>query len=387
MTFAIRHPRPVLLLAILAIVGLSLTPFRRTHLGPFFHIHSSQSNHDMLSSYISPNIIDAKISLPAIIDQILSSISASASSFDVVKTRQELGIDGINDLNIQEYAADLRSIHTEFFTTAKTDVLLPRVLSHLSLLPSIRSGTLPKNIYTTDLVPPSEFPDQFHSWAEMNPEWQVNFVSEDAMDEWLESRFPSGDGITREMKALRGGRGIVRADLFRYILHPSFGPADSVRYLVLLLHGGVYTDTDTACIRSIPEWAEHPDEPSVHPLLTSLPHLVRLADQSPIEEASGDGPSLLVSIEHDSSMTGDPNWREVNIARGLQVSQWTILAKQGHPILMDVIGRALRIAKAIREAEEEGREVDVPDVVSAPLNQLVVYLSPAQLEWTGPGAL
>ena len=101
----------------------------------------------------------------------------------------------------------------------------------------------------------------------------------------------------------------------------------------------------------------------MYPLLSSLPHLVRLAGQSLDNGPKDDGPSLLVAIEGDSSVDG-VDWREASLVRGLQVAQWTILAKPGHPVMMDVLGRALRTAGMVRAVEEEGRRVDVPDVVN-----------------------
>jgi alpha 1,6-mannosyltransferase len=145
------------------------------------------------------------------------------------------------------------------------------------------------------------------------------------------------------------------------------GLADRCRYLVLLVHGGVYTDTDTACVRPIDDWALHPDQKQSHPLLDSLPDLIRLIDEKTetvgTKDEGGGGPSLLVSIEADARHTGQ-DWRKDTLVRGLQIAQWTILAKRGHPILLDVLGRALMTARAIREREELGEVVDIPDIVS-----------------------
>lgn len=142
------------------------------------------------------------------------------------------------------------------------------------------------------------------------------------------------------------------------------------RYLVLLLSGGVYTDTDTACVRPISDWAQNPNKPVINPLLTSLPHLVRLIEQSLFTGADKDGgddgsetgPSLVVAIEGDCKQD-EGDWRGDGLVRGLQVAQWTILAKPGHPVMMDVLGRALKFAKIVRETEEVGSQVAMPNVV------------------------
>jgi mannosyltransferase OCH1-like enzyme len=73
---------------------------------------------------------------------------------------------------------------------------------------------IPKSIYTTDLDGPAKFPEQFKSWTEKNVDWQVYYVSDEAMDEWLIKMFGEGSGVVKEMMWLKK-RGVVRADLFR----------------------------------------------------------------------------------------------------------------------------------------------------------------------------
>ena len=131
---------------------------------------------------------------------------------------------------------------------------------------------------------------------------------------------------------------------------------------MLFLHGGVYTDTDTACVRPIAEWLAQVHAPTKFPLLSALPELVRLANSAPIGKTD-DEPSLLVSVEFDGN---GQDWRGMGLARGLQVVQWTLLAKQGHPVLLDVMGKALRVARKVREAEADGTTVVQMDVVWHP---------------------
>ena len=63
------------------------------------------------------------------------------------------------------------------------------------------------------------------------------------------------------------------------------------------------------------------------------------------------------------------------MARGLQITQWTFLARPGHPVFLDALGHALKeaeeVARLTEEAESRGEE----------------YVAESALEWTGPGVL
>lgn len=97
------------------------------------------------------------------------------------------------------------------------------------------SPYLPKQVYSTSHS--SEFPEQFQGWARLNPDWEIRFLDDAALDAWVRTTFGSSgvreewDRMGRDAKADGGKRrkmlGAVRADLFRY--------------LVVLQRGGVYT--------------------------------------------------------------------------------------------------------------------------------------------------
>lgn len=152
----------------------------------------------------------------------------------------------------------------------------------------------------------------------------------------------------------------------------------------------MYTDTDTACILPIHTWGHNAETHSSAPLINALPDLLELASttaaaagaagtpENSLDDslAADDGPSLIIALETDSH---DPNaWKPESFVRGIQIVQWTLLAKRAHPIMLDVVGRGLAAAKRRRETallanhggEAESAEHD-PDV----------------LEWTGPGPL
>lgn len=87
--------------------------------------------------------------------------------------------------------------------------------------------------------------------------------------------------------------------------------SDLLRYLILSIEGGVYTDTDTLAIKPIDLW---------------VPKNMR------------DKVRLIVGIEFDRRDGG--GWAD--IPHWLQFCQWTIAAAPGHPVFPRMVSRALR---------------------------------------------
>lgn len=83
--------------------------------------------------------------------------------------------------------------------------------------------------------------------------------------------------------------------------------ADFFRYLILLARGGIYTDIDTHALKSAAEW-----------LPESVPR-----------EAIG----LVIGIEADPDRADWKDW----YSRRIQFCQWTIQAKPGHPVLLEIV--------------------------------------------------
>ena len=83
--------------------------------------------------------------------------------------------------------------------------------------------------------------------------------------------------------------------------------ADFFRYLILFARGGIYSDIDTAALKSATEWV--PAE---------------------VDRASY---GMVIGVEADPDREDWAEW----YSRRIQFCQWTIQAKPGHPILRDVI--------------------------------------------------
>lgn len=86
--------------------------------------------------------------------------------------------------------------------------------------------------------------------------------------------------------------------------------SDLLRYLLLHVEGGVYSDIDTVAIRPVDAW---------------IPRNMR------------DRVKLVVGIEFDKR--DGPNWGD--ILHDLQFCQWTIAAAPGHPVFMKMVDRIL----------------------------------------------
>lgn len=118
--------------------------------------------------------------------------------------------------------------------------------------------------------------------------------------------------------------------------------SDLLRYLILDIEGGVYTDTDTVALKPIDDWVP-----------------VDLRDQV----------RLIVGIEFDRRDGGA--WAD--IAHWVQFCQWTIAAAPGHPVFKKMVSRVMQSVK------------ELSDKYGLPANQL----TPTSFEVmnsTGPSA-
>jgi len=112
--------------------------------------------------------------------------------------------------------------------------------------------------------------------------------------------------------------------------------ADFFRYLILLARGGVYTDIDTVALKPTTEWVPEPLG------LKSV--------------------GLVIGIEADPDRADWARW----YSRRIQFCQWTIKAKPGHPVLVDIV---TNITAETLKRKREGN--------LKPSHEGVV-------EWTGP---
>jgi len=163
-----------------------------------------------------PELVLANLPFRAVLDSIVRSTLHSIASVNLDKAYTELGIE-YGNVSADAYGLSLLDTYSEFFGN-KEQYNINTTLSYLSLMPRTPSFTS-KHIYSTDLTGVIDDSGPFASWGKQNPDWEVKIVCEDELDGWLDEVFPEGGdgplGIVKEMKALKGSRGIVRADIFR----------------------------------------------------------------------------------------------------------------------------------------------------------------------------
>jgi alpha 1,6-mannosyltransferase len=106
-------------------------------------------------------------------------------------------------------------------------------------------------------------------------------------------------------------------ETYRNLTHVGMKP-DLLRYLILDVEGGVYTDTDTVALKPIDVW---------------------------VPEDLRDQVGLVVGIEFDQRDGG--MWAD--ISHPVQFAQWTLAAKPGHPVFQKMVTHVLQSIKKLSE--------------------------------------
>jgi alpha 1,6-mannosyltransferase len=154
----------------------------------------------------------------------------------------------------------------------------------------------------------SKFPEGWRaaeaSWTELNKDFVHEVITDDLASSLIQHLYASVPEIHEAYTALP--RPVLKADFFRY--------------LILLARGGIYSDIDTVALKSATKWI--PD---------SIPR---------------NSYGLVIGIEADPDR---PDWQDW-YSRRIQFCQWTIQAKPGHPVLVDVVAtiaeETLRLKRA-----------------------------------------
>ncbi|KAG0676744.1 membrane-bound alpha-1,6- mannosyltransferase Initiation-specific [Pichia californica] len=180
--------------------------------------------------------------------------------------------------------------------------------------PYDENSKISNNIFQTWKVPINDplFPKHFtrlsKSWSLKNPNFTHNIITDNMIDEWIQQEFSNIPKIIKAWKLMP--KFILKADFFRY--------------LVIFARGGIYSDIDTSCLKSIDDWA-----------LFNPDYL--LNDENSNNEKNLNQIGLAIGIEADPDR---PDWAEW-YARRIQFVQWTIVGKKGHPFLRELISRVV----------------------------------------------
>ncbi|OWZ68955.1 hypothetical protein AYX15_00411 [Cryptococcus neoformans] len=330
----------------------------------------------------------------------LAHLEELQQGYDAKHDYEEYGLK-IGNISLSAYTAELLETYKEYLLPPDTPrpnpppSFLPTVLSRLSLRPPIAPlPPRPDQVMTTEKSV-DDLPWQFQRWKEIMPEWEIKYYDDKALVNWVRGMF----GGTKAEKIWKNlPRQVLKTDVFRY--------------MAMLVEGGIYTDSDTAPIIHADQWG-HPYNHHTSPLLTHLSRILSIStslhlpsshplssfspdhagttidEELDVDVSTGkstiyDGPlvddgaelgqpSLVVSVESDAIDFGWHNWREVGLSRAVQITQWTFMARPGHPVFLDALGRTLRkseeMARKEKEAKKNGEE----------------FIPETALEWTGPG--
>lgn len=154
-----------------------------------------------------------------------------------------------------------------------------------------------------------------------NNEWIYYYLTDEDVNHFVETTFADLEPIVWAFKTLPTG--ILKADFFRY--------------LIIYARGGIYSDVDTTLMKSLPDWAgnnykfiEELVKDSKDRFVYSGP---ATSEEMPPAYDMLNTPGLVVGIEADADR---PDWAQY-FARRVQLCQWTIQAKPGHPVLRELI--------------------------------------------------
>ncbi|KAK4686229.1 hypothetical protein P7C73_g3907, partial [Tremellales sp. Uapishka_1] len=284
----------------------------------------------------------------------------------------------LDNITLSAYRAELLStLETYLFPPSPTPLpfaFLPALLSRLSLKPPLSPlPPRPNRVITTEKTI-DHLPVEFNRWKEIMPDWTIGYFDDAGLLGWVGKWFGGtrGEAIWQNLP-----RQVLKTDVFRY--------------MIMLVEGGIYTDSDTAPIIHADDWG-YPYTDLTPPLLSHLSRLLSVStsfafpkshpsstfsiflhadvyEQAKVDDGSELGkPSLIISIESDAIDFGWLDWRERKMARAVQMTQWTFMARPGHPVFLDALGRTLRKSEEFeRREKEEG------------------FIPESALEWTGPG--
>ena len=187
---------------------------------------------------------------------------------------------------------------------------LRQQLSHI--FPYDLDSKFPAYIWQTWKYPPSsgQFDEAFRpaeaSWTELHPSFVHEVITDSVAVHLIRHFYASIPEVQEAYHALPAP--VLKADFFRY--------------LILLARGGIYTDIDTTALKSAVEWV-----PGVVPRNTY---------------------GLVIGIEADPDR---PDWHDW-YSRRIQFCQWTIQAKAGHPVLVDIVAAITEETLRRKEAGE-----------------------------------
>ncbi|KAI0418139.1 nucleotide-diphospho-sugar transferase [Xylaria grammica] len=184
---------------------------------------------------------------------------------------------------------------------------------------SLSQQPFPKKIWQSwkdDSDDPTERTVGFpRKWRTVNPRYRYERITDANCNAYVEDRFPAN--ISQ-----------VFASLTDPILK-----ADFLRYLVMMVEGGVWADIDVLPHQPISSW---------------------------VPEAYQNNTSLVVGVENDKHKR--PIWP--GSPYSIQLAQYTLLAKPNHPAIITLVDRVAKNLARLFEGKKPGDRVSFAEVMS-----------------------
>ncbi|WWC65436.1 uncharacterized protein I303_108054 [Kwoniella dejecticola CBS 10117] len=236
-----------------------------------------------------------------------------------------------------------------------------------------------KHIWQTDKDTKKKGSQEVGSWKDgkaFDEGWEWDLLTDSDADKYVNRRL-AGSRFKEIWDNLPSG--ILRSD--------------TLRYLLVLLEGGIYTDTDTTLLKSPSEWGNNPKLFKGGQGWLTEDQLERISNGENIDDIIG-RPSVIVGLEAD---VGDrEDWFDW-WPRPLQIVQWTITSAPNHPIALNALLRIYHstvkaiewshsVAHSVNVLKDQGRYEDAKKlaevgVLNEPKNGGPVGV----MAWTGPG--
>ncbi|CCO26230.1 alpha 1,6-mannosyltransferase [Rhizoctonia solani AG-1 IB] len=183
------------------------------------------------------------------------------------------------------------------------------------------------------------------TWRDV-PDYKYWFFNDGTADKWVRDVF-GGTEMEKVWDAL--GPGIKRSDMLRYLL--------------VAVEGGIYSDMDTVRLKALDRWGHGAKTQGMR---------------------SKGLPSVFVGIEADVGTRSD--WHKW-WPRPLQIVQWTFAAAPFHPILIDTLRRVHNVTAMVETNKAKNLTSDTTNLeenwVGGELLRDDGTIS--IMEWTGPG--
>lgn len=204
---------------------------------------------------------------------------------------------------------------------------------------------IPPKIWQTWKEPVSEIsnPSLRHkvdSWAsEVDNGFEYQLLTDQGLEDFVHEQYSQYPEIIQTWEKLP-------LDILRF---------DFARYLILFVKGGIYSDVDTLKLSSLSTWIDNFNQ----------------SDQS-IYNIEGSEIGLMVGVEGDFD---NKEWH-YKLARRVQLVQWTLKAKSGHPVLLSIILKIVdqtlnKYDARLGHVEIKGKYFRLGDLYTV-------------LDWTGP---